>query len=209
MMNLIMARALFTAIFTMGTQPISVLPENAFASHTNSYLMPTVAFLDQEGFISGKLVSIPAKIEKVSENLLGAKMGLFSGDTILSINDDPVDIRNIGTVLKKNIDQDISIIFSRNNKKTLTQGHCPADSCILGLTFFAGNINLKPIQFPFLKAMYIGAKEVKAQTILTFSTLGTLGSDLLSLKKERIKTSLNKLTGPAGAIKFGEALLHS
>lgn len=44
-MNLILARILFTAIFTMGTQPISVLPENALSSHQNSYLMPTVNFL--------------------------------------------------------------------------------------------------------------------------------------------------------------------
>jgi hypothetical protein len=47
-MNLILARVLFTAIFTMGTQPISVLPENALSSTQNSYLMPTVNFLRTE-----------------------------------------------------------------------------------------------------------------------------------------------------------------
>ena len=51
-MNLILARAIFTTIFTMGTKPISVLPENALSSHENSYLMPTVNFLKSEGFIS-------------------------------------------------------------------------------------------------------------------------------------------------------------
>jgi len=44
-MNLLTARVLFTAIFTMGTQPISILPENALSSTQNSYLMPTVNFL--------------------------------------------------------------------------------------------------------------------------------------------------------------------
>lgn len=77
-MNLILARVLFTAIFTMGTQPISVLPENALSSHENSYLMPTVNFLRNEGFISGDLVSTPAKIERVTSDLLGQKMGLLS-----------------------------------------------------------------------------------------------------------------------------------
>ncbi len=57
--------------------------------------------------------------------------------------------------------------------------------------------------------MRVGVKEIKTQTILTFSALGTLGSDLISMNKARIKTSLNRLTGPAGAIKFGEALLQS
>lgn len=130
-MNLILARVLFTAIFTMGTQPISVLPDNAVTSHQNSYLMPTINFLKEEGFISGDLISAPAKIDKVSPDLLGQKMGLASGDTILSINNESVDIRNIGSVLKKNIDKDITLRFTRNNKNISAQAHCPADNCIL------------------------------------------------------------------------------
>ncbi len=208
-MNLILARALFSAIFTMGTQPISILPENAVLSTQNSYLMPTVNFLAQEGFISGNLTSSPAKIEKVADGLLGQKMGLLSWDTILSINNDPVDVRNIGNILKKNINQDITLVFERGNKKTTTQTHCPADNCILWLTFSAGEIDIKPIKFSFPQSMRIGMKEIKAQTSLTFSALGTLGSDLLSLNKNRIKSSLNKLTGPAGAIKFWESLLNA
>lgn len=208
-MNLLLAWVLFTAIFTMGTKPITILPENAFSVHENSYLMPTVNFLWNEWFISGDLVSAPAKIEETTENMLWAQLWLLSGDTIISINNDPVDVRNIGAVLKKNINQDILIIFTRNNKKISTQWHCPIDNCVLWLSFYAGAINLKPIKFPLIKSMGIAAKEIKAQTILTFSALGTLGKDLLSLNGGRIKTSLNKLTGPAGAIKFWEALLHS
>jgi membrane-associated protease RseP (regulator of RpoE activity) len=115
----------------MGTQPISVLPENALTSTQNSYLMPTVNFLFTEGFISGDLVSTPAKIERVSASLLGQKMGLTSGDTVLSINNTPVDVWNIGGVLKENIDKDITLIFERNHKKILTKEHCPVDNCIL------------------------------------------------------------------------------
>ena len=206
-MNLIFARALFTAIFAMGTQPISILPENAVVSHQNSYLMPTVSFLESEGFISGDLVSIPAKIEKVSPDLIGQELWLLSWDIILSINDTPVDVWNIGAILKDNIDKDITVKFTRKSKKMTASATCPADNCILWLTFYAGNINLKPIKFPLVKAMGIGAKEIKAQTILTFSALGTLGSDLISFDGTRIKTSLNKLSGPAGAIKFWETLL--
>jgi hypothetical protein len=99
--------------------------------------------------------------------------------------------------LKKNIGKDIAVVFERKNKKILAKEHCPADNCILGLTFYAGALDLKPIKFPFYKAMWIGAKEIKAQTVLTFAALGTLGSDLLSFNGSRIKTSLNKLTGPA------------
>lgn len=169
--------------------------------------MPTINFLWEEWFISGDLIPTPAKIEKVSANMLWAEMGLLSGDTIISINNEPVDVRNIGTVLKKNIDQDISILFSRDNKKTIAQTHCPADSCVLWLTFHAEDIQLNPIKFPLHQAMRIGVKEIKSQTILTFSALGTLWKDLISFNKIRIKTSLNKLTGPAWAIKMGETLM--
>lgn len=208
-MNLLFAWILFTTIFTMGTKPLNILPENAFAINESSYLMPTIKFLEAEGFISWDLVATPAKIENATENMLWAELWLLSGDTIISINDDPVDVRNIGTVLKKYIDQDIAILFMRENKKITTQGHCPSDSCVLWLSFFAGNINLKPIKFPFGKAMVVSAKEIKAQTMLTFSALGTLGKDLLSFNGGRIKTSLNKLTGPAWVIKFWEAFLET
>jgi len=208
-MNLIFARVLFTAIFTMGTQPISVLPENALTSHQNSYLMPTVNFLKDQGFISGELVSTPAKVARVSAGLLAQQMGIISWDTILSINNETVDIRNIGTVLKENIGKDITVGLTRNHKKINTKAHCPADNCILWLTFDEGALDLKPIKFPFFKAMWIGAKEVKAQTVLTFWALGTLWSDLISFNKSRIKTSLGRLTGPAGAIKFGETLFNA
>ncbi len=207
-MNLLLAWALFTVIFTTGTQPISILPENALSSHENSYLMPTVNFLKTQWFISGDLVSTPAKIEKVSEELLGQKMGLVSWDTIISINNEPVDVWNIGSVLKTNIGKDITVLFSRDEKKIITETHCPVDNCILWLTFYAGTLNLKPIKFPLFTAMWISLKEIKAQTVLTFSALGTLGSDLISFNKDRIKTSINKLTWPAGAIKFGETLLN-
>jgi len=205
-MNLIVARILFTAIFTMWTQPISILPENALSSQQNSYLMPTVNFLHQNWFISWELVASPAKIEQVAENMLGQKMWLQSGDIIVSINNDPVDVRSIGNILKKYINQDISVVFTRNNKKVIAQEHCPTDNCILWLTFYAGALDIKPIKFPLLTAMRISTKEIKTQTILTFSALGTLWNDLISLNKDRITTSLNKLTWPAWAIKFWEKL---
>ncbi len=206
-MNLALARVIFTALFTMGTKPISILPENAFLSKQNSYLMPTVNFLRKQGFISWDLVSSPAKIETVSSDLLGQQIGLLSGDTILSINSDPVDVWNIWSVLKKYINQNISVLFTRGGKNIIAKTECPVDNCILGLTFFAGNIDLKPIKFPFFTSMRIALKEIRAETSLTFWALGTLWKDLLSFNGLRIKTSLGKLTGPAGAIKFGESLL--
>lgn len=58
-------------------------------------------------------------------------MGLFSGDTILSINNEPVDVWNIGSVLKTNIGKDIVVLLSRDEKKVIAETHCPVDNCIL------------------------------------------------------------------------------
>lgn len=206
-MNLILARAIFTTIFTMGTKPIQVLPDNASVSKEHSYLMPTVKFLKEQWFISGELISTPAKIENISTDMLGHSMGLQIDDSIVSINNETVDVWNVSSVLKKDIGKDIEIAFMRGKKKMIVKGTCPKDNCILWVTFKSEELNLKPIKFPFFEAMRIGAKEIKAETMLTLSTLGTLWSDLLSLNGARIKTSLNKLTWPVGAIKLWEGLL--
>lgn len=213
-MNLILARVLFTAIFAMGTKPMSLLPENALLSHQNSYLMPTRTFLYQEGYISEEakqqIEKNPVIVKEVSSWSLSYTLGIMSGDTIIRINDTQVNEWNLSSVLKNNIGGNLSINYSRNWKSKTVSWICPKDNCILWVAFAQsneGNLSTLNIKFPLFKAMWIGAKEIKAQTALTFSALGTLGSDLISMKGTRIKTSLNKLTGPAGAIKFWETLL--
>jgi len=48
-----------------------------------------------------------------------------------------------------------------------------------------------------------------AQTSLTFNALGTLGKNLFSFDGQKVNDSLNKLTGPVGAVKFGDMLRQS
>ncbi len=213
-MNLILARAIFTAIFTMGTQPISVIPENALLSQQNSYLMPTRTFLYNQWYISDEIRKrIEEKqviVSDVSSGSLSESLGIASGDIITQIKDTQVNGRNLSTVLKKNIGGDFSITYMRKGKSTTVNGTCPKDNCMLGIAFSAGNgedLSGVIIKFPFVTAMRISVKEIKSQTVLTISALGKLWGDLLSLQKTRIKTSLSKLTGPVGAIKLWESLL--
>ena len=67
---------------------------------------------------------------------------------------------------------------------------------------------IEKIKYPFKDAIFISFKEIGAETQLTLHVLGNLGKDLVSFNKDQIQGSLNKLTGPAGAIKFGETLLE-
>ncbi len=173
-MNVIVAWILFTIIFTLGTRPISIIPENAFSTKTHSYLMPTLTFLQEQGFISGTLHTSPAHIAMITPDGIGTQIGLQTGDTIISINTEPVNARNIGSVLKKHIGQPITIIFERNNKHIITTGTCPEDNCILGLALKTDDITLLPIKFSLGKAMGISIQEIKAQTSLTLSALKIL-----------------------------------
>ena len=80
---------------------------------------------------------------------------------------------------------------------------------MLGISFLStGNLTIKDIKFPLGKAIFAGLQEIKAETILTFDALGSLGKSLLSFNGSKISGSLNKLTGPVGVVKFGEKLLE-
>lgn len=56
--------------------------------------------------------------------------------------------------------------------------------------------------------MKAATQEIKAQTILTFEALGSLGKNLLSFDGEKTKGALSKLSGPIGAIKVGDMVLN-
>lgn len=43
--NFVIAWVLFTLVFTLGTRPITIVPENAVSETVESYLMPTKSFL--------------------------------------------------------------------------------------------------------------------------------------------------------------------
>jgi regulator of sigma E protease len=43
--NFVIAWIVFTIVFTLGTKPITIVPENAVSENIESYLMPTKTFL--------------------------------------------------------------------------------------------------------------------------------------------------------------------
>jgi hypothetical protein len=45
-----------------------------------------------------------------------------------------------------------------------------------------------------------------AETKLTFMILGRLVNNLTSFNKEKMKNSVNRLSGPVGIVKVGEAI---
>ena len=207
-MNLLFAWIAFTVVFTKGTQPLSILPENAMRAQSHSYLLPSMSFLQDKWLISGNISAVAPKIEEVLSGWLASQAGLQSGDTLLRFNNQKIDVLNVSTVLQSTIGKELTIIYMRGKSSRTTTLHCPDDDCVLGISFaLSGDFSIKPIQFPLVQSMGMAIREIGAEIDLTFSSLGSLGKNLLSFDKSKIKWSLGKLTGPVGAVKFGEMLL--
>jgi len=218
-MNFIFARAIFTTVFTLGTRPLSLVPENLINSTTSSYLMPTKQFLYSQWYITENLKlameQSPVLISEIISGGMATNLGLLSGDTIKSINNYPVNAWNIEHILKDLGNKEITLFVSRAWRTQQFQWVCTGDACFLGVKF--GYVGINPdilsslsgdiIKFPLPQAMLAALHEINAEAHLTFSALGNLGKNLLSFNKWRISGSLDKLSGPVGAVKFGQTLL--
>ncbi|MCF7835457.1 site-2 protease family protein [Candidatus Gracilibacteria bacterium] len=208
--NFVFAWILFTTIFTVGTKPISIIPENALFVETESYLVTTLSFLDQKGLISGDIQESNAIIQETTPGMLGEELGIQSGDIITKINQDNINSQNIGKKLQENIGKEFDITYQRGEEIIQNRGTCGIDSCLLGVTIISSsNIDIKDIKFPLKESIKLGLKEIQAQTNLSLSVLGRLGKNLVSFNGTKIKESINKLSGPVGAVKFGERLLDN
>jgi len=208
--NFLFAWAVFTAIFTRGIKPISIIPENALAIESRSYLMPTASFLEEQWFLSWERSDIPATIAETIPWSAAESLGLQVNDTILSIDGKAVSSLTIWQELQRKIGQSITIAYERWDELLTTQYQCPDDSCVLGIALEGNNnIQIDSIKFPFPQSIGAGRREMGAQTSLTFNALGTLGKNLLSFNGEKVSNSLNKLTGPVGAVKFSDMLRQS
>lgn len=207
-MNFLVAWMLFSFIFWQGTKPISLLPENALRGDSQSYLIPTFTFLEKEGFTSGSLSAIPAKVAEVSSGSLASTIGIQSGDILKTINEEKVNLANINLLLKKEIGKDLQIGYQRGRNMLMGSWTCWEEDCLLGLRFsMSDNLSIKPIKFPLGRAMLAWLQEIGAETKLTISALWSLWWNLLSFNGKKIKGALSRLTGPVGAVKLGETLL--
>lgn len=172
--------------------------------------MPTASFLKEQGFLSWERSDVPATIAGIIPGSPAEELGLQTNDTILSINNKIISSLTIWQELQRKIWQEITIAYERWEKLLSVQHQCPDDSCVLGIALEGNNnIQISPIQFPFPQSVGAGRREMGAQTSLTFNALGTLGKNLLSFNGDKVNDSLNKLTGPVWAVKFGDMLRQS
>jgi len=208
--NFIVAWVIFTSVFTIGTKPVSVLPENAIQWESHSLLMPTYSYLESNWFLSGEKTDVPLIVDAVLSDSIAEKLWFMTWDIITNINADAINARNVWVVLKNNIWKKINIAYIRNNHKKVVSSQCPEDNCVLGIAFITSwTLAVQDIKYPIYKAMWMWLREIWAQMNLTFGALWKLWSSLVSFDSSKIKWSLNWLTWPVWVVKFWQKLLAS
>ncbi len=211
-MNFFVAWIIFSSLFLIGTKPMSVLPDDFQGIYSESYLMPSLSFLKNEGFLSGDLKDSGIVVEEVLSWSIAEKIGLKSWSVLVDINGTAVSSLTINKVLSKLSNTEWNTIrfaegieHSSVEEKTFD---CEKD-CKLGIVFRQeGDLEVLPIKFWIGGAMLAGLKEIQAERNLTMTSLWRIGKQLFSFNANDTKSALNQLTWPVGAVKFGEKLLE-
>lgn len=210
-MNLITAFIIFSVIFSIGIRPITIIPDNISGISSQSYLTPSISFLEKEWFISENNKNQPLIIEWILSWSLAEQLGLATWEQISKINSQLVSPYTIGNILSKHtfatgnslviIGTNAQNTSEENSTKTLTFD-CDKD-CVLGVSYSAPEIIIK---MPFHKAVLASLKEIKWEWNMTMKAFANIWSKLFSSEEGSGKAVLNQLTWPVGIIKFGEKL---
>lgn len=180
-MNIIVAWVFFVIAFWHGVKPIQVLPDNVTKTQSQSYLLPSYSFLEQEGLITRSSTSEPAHITNLVPNGLGAAMGMQADDTIVSINETQVSNTTIQKTLQGNIGQEIRVVVSRGGVEQTLTATCPQDECLLGVLLEVGTpAEVSVVKFPLSRAIVVGGHEVVAQATMTWNGLRNMFAKLFS-----------------------------
>ena len=204
-MNLLTAFVIFTTIFSIGVKPISIVPDEISGIKAESFLTPSVSFLTKEGLLSENDKNKPLIIEGILSWSLAERLKLDIGDQITIINQLSVSPYTIGNILSKHtLATGNTLIVHKENSnedKNLTFD-CDKD-CVLGISYAMPDLTIK---MPVHKAAFASLKEIKGERNMTMNALGNIFGKLFSAEKGAGGKALSQLTGPVGAIKFGEKL---
>ena len=76
-----------------------MIPDNAFVGTSESYLMPTYSFLEQQGLLVGNIEEQVALISAMDEQGLAAQVGILTEDIIVAIDDVDISSRTLSKEL--------------------------------------------------------------------------------------------------------------
>ncbi len=112
-MNFLAAFVILTIGFWHGVYPIDTIPDNFIKGRSESLLMPSDSYLREQGFLSGSVTTGAALIIEVLPGQLASEIGIMSGDTITTVDNESVNNQNLSTILKSKIGQSVNLTYTR------------------------------------------------------------------------------------------------
>jgi regulator of sigma E protease len=207
--NFVAAWLCFTIAFTQWVTPINVIPDNAIQWESTSYLMPTYSFLKTSGMLVWEQEILPATVKWIGPDTLADEKWMLAGDVILSIDDVQVSNYTLSDELANYFWKTFDVRYMRGDEELLASVTCPEEECVLGVSIDMWQWQqLEPVTFKGISAVQAGWNEMIAETRLTFMILWTLVKNLSSFDKEKVKSSVNKLSWPVGIVKVWESIYN-
>ena len=209
-MNCLTAWVIFTICFSIWIKPMSVLPEWYFGIYSESYITPTVTFLQKQWFISWDIIDWDIYVSSIVEGGIAENIWLESWAIITSINGVKLTQKNIAETLQNISNKKNNVLeykFSWEDALHLSQFDC-WDDCKLGIVYNTTpwNYEVLEIKYPVHKAMLVALNEIKAEWNLTMDNLKRIW---WMFKQWEATQAINALSGPVAIVKVGQLLFEN
>ena len=209
-MNILTAWVIFTISFSIWMQPMSVLPEGYMWIYSESYITPTVTFLEKQWFISWDIVDWDIIVTQVLEDSIAENLWLQTWSTIKSINWIEISQKNLTTTLEEISNKEnnkITYILSWETEEKIWEFNCWED-CKLGIVYSTTpwNFEVKTIKFPLWKAMIVALHEIYAEWNLTMDNLKRIW---WLFKHWEAKEAISSLSWPVAIVKVWQVLFEN
>lgn len=213
-MNLIFAWILFSLAFMNWVKPINIMPENMLwmKLESESYLMPSLKFAKENNLIKGWQDAIKTLVLYVQTWSTAEKIWIKENDLITSVNNTEINwFQFVPDYLKINnlCWQEITVWIKRWTENLNLIWKIPTDWCKLWIYPVPDikKTDINELKMNPINAMWSAIWEIKAESILTFKMLWNIWSNLLSFNKEKIKSSVEKMSWPVWAVKVWEIII--
>lgn len=200
--NLAFAFVLLTAIFSVWLSPESLLltQENATNKNLQTFLYPSYTYLDEAGFLTGSAWN--AVVAGILSGGIADTAWFLSWDVIAAINNIPVNSITLYWNLAQNMWKEFVATITRDwisQELTMT---CPDINCMLWIYITSPNstVEVLPIKYWFVAAMWVAWQEMLYHSKMTFSVLWDLFWWMFSWNTKLVKETASQFSWPVAIV---------
>ena len=209
-MNCITAWVLFTISFTAGMKPMWVLPDWYLWLYSESYVSPSISFLQEQWFISWEVVDWDIIVTSVIWWWVADKLWFQTWTVIKSINWIEISQKNLAETLESisnTTGNAIAYSFSWDTAVNQAEFDC-WDDCKLWIVYntTAWDFEVLEIKYPFHKAMLAAFHEIKAEWDFTMDNLARIWSLIVDWKWTQ---AINSLSWPVAIVKVWQVMFEN